>query len=156
MAEKKRNYTEQALLNLQNEWRLVSNDIDSIKHQVRHAHNKLDAISRHLKIEVPPDEMELAVNPSASFINEVLQEVRGGAASKSAEVAEVHQQVIECNEVFMRKSAEVKMRKSTYIPVGKYAVRTSAERERAAGSVRPHGGPRLRLGHSAQRPGGVG
>lgn len=74
----------QAVAQTQQEYRAISNDIDSIKHQVRHLHFKLDAVFKFLNISAVSDELTDAINPSKTFIDEVLQDVRAKRAPAPA------------------------------------------------------------------------
>jgi hypothetical protein len=56
---------------------MLANDVDSIKHIVRGIQWRQDAVLKHLNIQIQPDVLEEIVNPSHTFINEIVRKVRG-------------------------------------------------------------------------------
>ena len=61
---------------LENLARMTGNELDSIKHIVRGIQWRVDAIVRHLNINVQPDVLEPLVSPSPAFLNNIVSETR--------------------------------------------------------------------------------
>ena len=64
----------QAVMNLVHQ---TGNELDSIKHIVRGIQWRVDAIVRHLNVNVQPDVLEPIVSPSPAFLNNIVSEARG-------------------------------------------------------------------------------
>ena len=56
---------------------MTGNELDSIKHIVRGIQWRVDAIVRHLGVNVQPDVLEPIVSPSSVFLNNIVSEARG-------------------------------------------------------------------------------
>lgn len=56
---------------------MTGNELDSIKHIIRGIQWRVDAIIRHLGVNVQPDVLEPIVSPSPAFLNNIVSEARG-------------------------------------------------------------------------------
>ena len=61
---------------IENYLRMIGNEMDSVKHQVRGIKRGLDALLVHLKIGLQPDSLEEYLNPSSAAIDEIVAGAR--------------------------------------------------------------------------------
>lgn len=72
--------------NLEGGYRGVAQDIDSIKHLLRGIQWRQDAIIAFFKIPTQPDVLELTLNPSSAFINDIVTKARFAGLGESLPV----------------------------------------------------------------------